>query len=137
MKFLPFDQDRHNLEVARAIRQLQRATDKADRPTTEEIIDFCVVGDMEVATSNPCRVRTGGQIVAVNFDSDDVGTGDTEFDVWVAGAAVGSTVTVPDTTEHDSYYIGDVRVPAGTWMQIDLTQAGMHPGAVIQVVMKG
>lgn len=137
MKFLPFDQDRHNEDVVRRLRDIERAAGKNQRPITEEVVDFCVVGDMAVSTSSPTRVRTGGQIVAVNFDSDAAGTGSTEFDVFVDGSAVGSSVTVTSSTTKDTYYIGDVRVPKGSQLQVDITAAGMHVGAVIQVVMKG
>jgi hypothetical protein len=37
VKLLPFDQDRFNVSMAQAVRQLQRAAGKANRPTTYEI----------------------------------------------------------------------------------------------------
>lgn len=119
------------------IEDRERAIRDPKRTSQEEIIDFCVVGDMEVATSSPCRVRTGGQVVAVNFDADAAGTGSTVFRVLVAGSVVGSSMTATSGTTQAGYYIGNVRVPAGSQLQAEITTAGMHVGAVIQVVLKG
>lgn len=118
------------------IEDLERKTNRPGRSKDEEVAVFSVVGDMTVSASGPYRARVGGQVVAVNFAAAAVGSGDTEFDVLVDGGSVGS-VTVPDGSTIQSDHLGNVRVSAGSTVQVEVTAAGMHEGAVIQVVMKG
>lgn len=137
MKLLPRDTDRLIADLASAVKQLQREVHREDRPLVEERSKFSVMGDMEVRTSGKDPVRTGGQLVSVITTVTGAGTGDTEFDILLDGASVGS-VTVPAAeASGQSDYLGNIRVPAGSSLQLDITQAGMHPDMVVTVVMKG
>jgi hypothetical protein len=126
----------HRDRLRRLERQKQTPTLRPERTT--EIATFCVVGDMAVSTSPKYTVENGGSRILVRTSASAAGTADTEFDVWVNGSAVGSTVNY-DVAEADPQTddIGAGPVAPGDTLQIDLTAAGMHEGLVIQVVMRG
>lgn len=138
MKFLPFDPDRHAVEILQRVKRLERAANESTRPQTIEIATFSVVGDMEVRTSGKYMVVIGGQVVQVKTSVTGAGTANTEFDILLNGTALGSGVVVDDAeADGQSDYLGDYRAPAGSTLQLDITAAGMHEGMVVQVVMKG
>lgn len=132
------DQDNAWRSLVRRLEKLERKTKTPERSKHEEIAYFSVVGDMEVRTSGKYPVRVGGQIVAVETTVTGAGTSDTEFDILLNGSALGSGVVIDDAeTTGQSDYLGDYRAPAGSTLQLDITQAGMHPDMVVQVTMKG
>lgn len=104
---------------------------------TVEVAVFSVVGDMAVSTSGKYRVIKGGLIDVVNFDSNGGATSDTEFDVWLNGSPIGSTIVIDQADDDDTIPVGSARAEPGDTLQIDLTAAGMHEQAVIEVVLKG
>ena len=124
--------------LARRLERLERKTKTPERSKNEETVTFSVVGDMEVRTSGAKKLRYGGQLVAVVTTVEGTGTSDTEFDILLDGNALGSGVVLPDTegVEQEDY-LGDYRAPAGSRVQLDITQAGMHPEMVVDVIFKG
>lgn len=106
---------------------------KAGGEDGAETIEFSVVGDMEVRTSGKYTVLLGGHISTI-FESNDVGTGDTEFDILLNGSPIGSGVVIDDAVTSQSDDFDEVAAP-GDKLQLDITAAGMHPEAVVQVVM--
>lgn len=138
MKHLPRTQEKVLVDHRDRLRQQERKAGKDARLTTEEVVTFSVVGDMEVRTSGKKRLRHGGQLVAVITTVTGAGTSDTIFDILLDGAALGSGVTYDDANTADQIdYLGDFRGPAGASVQIDFTQAGMHEGMVVDVIFKG
>lgn len=137
MNHTPRTQNTVNANQRDRIRQLERKAGRDARPQTEERVIFSYIDPQQVQRSGVKRLRTGGQLVAVIWEADDVGDNDHIFDILADGAALGPGVTVPDTTISDTVYLGDFRVPAGTRVQLDTTQVGNHPGATVELIFKG
>lgn len=124
--------------LVRRLEKLERKTKTPERSKHEEVITFSVIGDMAVQTSGSKKLRYGGQLVAVITTVEGAGTGDTEFDILLNGSALGSGVTIDAAvTDEQEDYLGDYRGPAGARVQLDITQAGMHPEMVVDTVWKG
>lgn len=137
MKYLPVAQETINRNHRDRLRNLERSSDRGGRPQTEEIAVFSREGAIMVRTTGKWRIRNGGQIVAVWFESNGGATGTSSFDVFYDGAALGSGVSVLSSDDSKSAYLGDFRAAAGHTLQIDVTAAGGHLDPSIFVVMKG
>lgn len=106
------------------------------RQVTNEKAVFSVIGDMEVRTSGIYEVEVGG-LLEVKTKVTGTGTSDTEFDILLNGSPAGAGVVLPDTEGSGQVDILAARAVPGDELQLDITQAGMHPDMVVQVTMKG
>jgi hypothetical protein len=142
MKFLPFDQDRHNEDVVRRLRDLERAAGKNQRPGYEELAIFSAYDTPVVPSSYtllpPWPVRRGGQVVAVLMTAGVAASGSSTFQLRQNGTVIGSTLTFPASTNIAALYAGDVRVPGGVGLVLEpLTIGAGLKGFGAIVVMKG
>lgn len=140
MKFLPFDQDRHNVEILRRVKRVERATAKAERPQTEEIAPFSAGGSVSVTASGDepqWRVRTGGQIVNVSAHLKTAGSSSTVVTFYRNGVSIG-TVTLAASATDALAYLGSYRAKNGDLISARITTAGTGAkGLSAFVVMKG
>lgn len=136
MKHLPRTQETVNRNLRDRVRNLERGTQFNPRPGADDEMLVSWQGEVPEQTSGPYRFRYGGQLVVVVFDSDSAGTTDTVFDVLINGAVI-DTCTVDDAATAASFYLGNVRVPAGARGQVEVTSGGGHGSGSIVLRMKG
>lgn len=140
MKFLPFDQDRHNVNILQRVKRLERATSQGDRPQTYEISPASQYGAVAVTalTDTPeWDVWTGGQIVAVVLRLRTAGSSSTVATYYVNGSSIG-TVTLASSATRGVEYLGNVRCKAGDGLAVVVTTAGTGAkGLSAFVRMKG
>lgn len=143
MKHLPFDPDRHTIDLARRIKNLERAAGDNARPQTEEWAVFnwdAPTVPASYAALSGWPVRLGGQLVTVIMSAGTAGSGSSTFKVRVNGTQVGSTITFPaSTTAPTAVYIGSsVRVAPGSLLHFEPVTVGSGLlGFTANVVLKG
>lgn len=135
MKHLPRTQENVNVNHRDRLRNLERSRPQ-DRPGTGEEVIFSKEGAITARTTGIKRLRFGGQVTEVWFESTDVGTGSSVFRLIYDGGVIGSSVTVTAAETEKTAYIGEYRLAAKHGLQIEVTTAGGHPDPVIGVVMK-
>jgi hypothetical protein len=140
VKFLPFDQDRHNVNILQRVKRLERATEQGERPQTYEISPASQYGAVAVTTladTPEWDVWTGGQLVAIILRLRTGGSSNTVATYFVIGSSIG-TVTLASTETRQVAYLGDYRVKNGDGISVVITTAGTGAkGLSAFVRMKG